>query len=145
MIYNDLNIVVEPDYVECIANEDESEEYFCMVYDINDIEHKYCLLGFNIMQGFEFEENSIKCIEETIQRMTEENTADIELSRLRLKFDRQSELFNNALGYFSELAKDEELYNILTKSLGMTEDEIEEYGIDYLTNDMEEEQGMTMM
>ena len=46
----------------------------------------------------------------------------------------------------SELANGEELYNILTNSLGMTNEEIEEYGIDYLGEFYENEQdgGMNM-
>lgn len=47
--------------------------------------------------------------------------------------ERKDELFNEALGWITEHAiDDEELYRALSSTMGMTDDEIRECGFDYL-------------
>jgi len=43
---------------------------------------------------------------------------------------RKNELFDEAMTWISEICSKSDLYNILTKSLGMTDKEITEIGFD---------------
>lgn len=53
--------------------------------------------------------------------------------------ERKDELFNEALGWITEHAiDDEELYRALSSTMGMTDDEIHECGFDYLDEYMEQ-------
>lgn len=50
---------------------------------------------------------------------------------------RQSELLNNCFGYLSELISDEkELKRVLTKTIGMTKEELAEYGFCFNSDDL---------
>lgn len=50
---------------------------------------------------------------------------------------RQNELLNNCFGYLAELISDEkELKRVLTKTIGMTKQELSEYGFCFKSEDL---------
>lgn len=144
--YDGYIIKASPDYRTKIKNGDEVILVDCEVYAQADSEMRNRLTNFNMMKGYEFKEDTEESIESGIQSTIDEEYAFLDLAKKENAKERAAELFNNALDYLSELANGEELYNILTNSLGMTNEEIEEYGIDYLDEFYENEQdgGMNM-
>lgn len=141
MKYDGYVIKVEPDYKEMISNGDEIEELYCEVYDEKDVDMKNCLLDFNMMQCFEYDENTVESIEMGIKRMVENEYSFLQLSKKEQVFNRQSELFYRAIE-FLKVSQGEDVRRTLSINLGMTDEEIDDALSD---QDMEQDEGMKLM
>lgn len=138
--YKDYNIIIEPEYKSAIENGENPFDYMCEVYDKTDLAFERCLAKFNIMRGFEFEENTAQNVESAITRITDESEQYIELSRTKYELQRKNEILSNTFGYLSEIQSGEELYDTLRNRLEMTDEEILQNDFDYLTEYFENEQ-----
>ena len=67
--YENYIIVTEPDYMEILEKGRKCDEYWCSVYDKNDVELEHCLCGFNMMCGFEFDICTKESIETGIKKL----------------------------------------------------------------------------
>ena len=123
--YDGFTVKTEPDYREMIAKEREIEEVYCEVYDEKDIAMQRCLMDFNMMPNFEYEENSVDSIENGIKNIIDGNISFLELRKKEQLFNRQSELFYRAIDVLKTLAGDD-IRRTLSDALCMTEDEIED-------------------
>lgn len=144
--FDGLVIKVEPDYKDRIEKGIEIDELWCEVYDERDTEFKHKLGDFNMTQGFEYDEESVESIEKGIKKMVESDWSSYQLEILQPVYERKTEILDKALDYFSEIQKGGELYITLSHQLGMTNEEIKEYGFNTLEAyfEPEEEQGMNL-
>lgn len=126
--YDGYIIVTEPDYEEAISRGEGIEELHCEVYAESDTELTNCLNDFNMMIAFEFKEATVSEIENGIMNMINEDSVYLELCVKQKQFDRQSEILNKALDYIGELQRGSELYSTLREQLGMSNEEIVNYG-----------------
>ena len=125
MKYDGYEIRVEPDYKEAISKGDEIEELHCEVYDEKDVEMENCLLDFNMMPCFEYDENTVESIEKGIRRMVDNEYSYLELRRKEQLFNRQLELFYRAIE-FLKVSQGEDIRRTLSVNLDMTDEEIDD-------------------
>ena len=137
--YDGFTVKTEPDYREMLAKEREIEEVYCEVYDEKDIAMQRCLMDFNMMPNFEYEENSVDSIENGIKNIIDGNISFLELRKKEQLFNRQSELFYRAIDVLKTLAGDD-IRRTLSDALGMTEDEIED-----ALSEPEQKEGINLM
>ena len=137
--YDGFTVKTEPDYREMIAKEREIEEVYCEVYDEKDIAMQRCLVDFNMMPNFEYEENSVDSIENGIKNIIDGNISFLELRKKEQLFNRQSELFYRAIDVLKTLAGDD-IRRTLSDALCMTEDEIED-----ALSEPEQKEGINLM
>ena len=141
--YDGYVIKTRPDYEEALKNGEEIEELVCEVYAESDTEFKNCLNEFNMMQCFEYNNNTLLEIENGIRNMIDSDSSYLELQVKQSKFDRQSELFYRAVEFIKESVGGDDIETTLKLCLGMTDEEIKET-LDGL-NEHEESQGIEMM
>lgn len=144
--YGNYIVVIEPDYKKMLRNHKECDEYWCRVYDKNDIKQKNCLCEFNMMPGFEFDDHTKKSIEEGIKKLVDESYSTIQLELCEKELTRQKELLTNSIRYISRLQQGKEFYRALHNEIGMTNEEISEQGFDSLSEYFvhEEDNGMDL-
>ena len=141
--YDGYVIKTTPDYKEALEKGEEIGEIVCAVYAESDTEFKKCLNEFNMMQCFEYKENTVSEIENGIKNIIDSYSSYLELKVKQDKFDRQSTLFYRAVEFIKESVGGDDVENTLKLCLGMTDEEIKET-LDGL-NEQEESQGIEMM
>lgn len=122
--FDGLVIKVEPDYKERIEKGIEIDELWCEVYQETDTEFKHPLGDFNMMQGFEYDDESVESIEKGIKQMVETDWSSYQLEIKTLELDRMKELLGNAVEYIKESVNSEDIDTALKICIGMTDDEI---------------------
>ena len=140
--YSGYVIKTTPDYKEALEKGEEIEELVCEVYSESDTKFEKCLNEFNMMQCFEYTENTVNEIENGIINIIDSDSSYLELKVKEDKFNRQSELFYRAVEFIKESISGDDVENALKLCLGMTEEEIKE-ALDAL-NEPEETLGMEM-
>lgn len=141
--YDGYVIKTTPDYIEALEKDEEIGELVCEVYAESDTELKKCLNEFNMMQCFEYKENTVSEIENGIKNIIDSDSSYLELKIKQDKFDRQSTLFYRAVEFIKESVGGDDVENTLKLCLGMTDEEIKET-LEGL-NEQEESQGIEMM
>ncbi|MBQ2921851.1 MAG: hypothetical protein IJE60_01970 [Tyzzerella sp.] len=141
--YDGYVIKTTPDYKEALKKGEEIGELVCEVYAESDTEFKKCLNEFNMMQCFEYKENTVSEIENGIKNIIDSDSSYLELKVKQDKFDRQSALFYRAVEFIKESVGGDDIEMTLKLCLGMTDEEIKET-LDGL-NEQEESQGIEMM
>lgn len=141
--YDGYVIKTTPDYKEALRKGKDIEELVCEVYQESDTELKICLNEFNMMQCFEYGENTEREIENGIMNIIDSDSSYLELKVKQSKFDRQSELFYRAIEYIKESMGGNEVEATLSECLGMSDEEIKET-LDNL-NVQEENQNIEMI
>lgn len=141
--YDGYVIKTTPDYKEALRKGKDIEELVCEVYQESDTELKICLNEFNMMQCFEYGENTEREIENGIMNIIDSDSSYLELKVKQSKFDRQSELFYRAIEYIKESMGGNDVETTLSKCLGMSDEEIKET-LDNL-NEQEENQNIEMI
>lgn len=141
--YDGYVIKTTPDYKEALEKGEEIGEIVCEVYAEADIEFKKCLNEFNMMQCFEYKENTVSEIENGIKNIIDSDSSYLELKVKQDKFDRQAALFYRAIEFIKESVGGDDVEMTLKLCLGMTDEEIKET-LDGL-NEQEESQGIEMM
>lgn len=122
--FDSLVIKVEPDYKERIEKGIEIDELWCEVYQETDTEFKHPLGDFNMMQGFEYDDESVESIEKGIKQMVEKEWSSYQLEIKNLELGRMKELLGNAVEYIKESVGSSDLDMALKICIGMTDDEI---------------------
>lgn len=141
--YDGYVIKTTPDYEEALKKGEDIGEIVCEVYAESDTEFKKCLNEFNMMQCFEYKENTVSEIENGIKNIIDADSSYLELKVKQDKFDRQSALFYRAVEFIKESVGGDDVEMTLKLCLGMTDEEIKET-LDGL-NEQEESQGIEMM
>lgn len=141
--YDGYVIKTTPDYKEALRKGKDIEELVCEVYQESDTELKICLNEFNMMQCFEYGENTEREIENGIMNIIDSDSSYLELKVKQSKFDRQSELFYRAIEYIKESMGGNDVEATLSECLGMSDEEIKET-LDNL-NVQEENQNIEMI
>lgn len=141
--YDGYVIKTTPDYKEALRKGKDIEELVCEVYQESDTELKICLNEFNMMQCFEYGENTEREIENGIMNIIDSDSSYLELKVKQSKFDRQSELFYRAIEYIKESMGGNDIEATLSECLGMSDEEIKET-LDNL-NEQEENQNIEMI
>lgn len=141
--YDGYVIKTTPDYKEALRKGKDIEELVCEVYQESDTELKICLNEFNMMQCFEYGENTEREIENGIMNIIDSDSSYLELKVKQSKFDRQSELFYRAIEYIKESIGGNDVESTLSECLGMSDEEIKET-LDNL-NEQEENQNIEMI
>ena len=141
--YDGYVIKTTPDYEEALKKGEDIGEIVCEVYAETDTEFKKCLNEFNMMQCFEYKENTVSEIENGIKNIIDADSSYLELKVKQDKFDRQSALFYRAVEFIKESVGGDDVEMTLKLCLGMTDEEIKETldGLD----EQEESQGIEMM
>lgn len=137
--FDGLVIVIEPDYKDRIEKGIEIDELWCEVYQESDTEFKHKLGDFNMMQNFEYDDESVKSIEKGIKQMVESDWSSYQLEIKILELDRMKQILGNAVEYIKESVNSEDLNHVLKICIGMTDDEINS-----LNEDVAEEQNQGM-
>lgn len=137
--FDGLVIKVEPDYKDRIEKGIEIDELWCEVYQESDTEFKHKLGDFNMMQNFEYDDESVESIEKGIKQMVERDWSSYQLEIKILEIDRMKQILGNAVEYIKESVNSEDLNHVLKICIGMTEDEINS-----LNEDVAEEQNQGM-
>ena len=137
--FDGLVIKVEPDYKDRIEKGIEIDELWCEVYQESDTEFKYKLGDFNMMQNFEYDDESVESIEKGIKQMVESDWSSYQLEIKILELDRMKQILGNAVEYIKESVNSEDLNHVLKICIGMTDDEINS-----LNEDVAEEQNQGM-
>lgn len=137
--FDGLVIKVEPDYKDRIEKGIEIDELWCEVYQESDTEFKHKLGDFNMMQNFEYDDESVESIEKGIKQMVERDWSSYQLEIKILELDRMKQILGNAVEYIKESVNSEDLNHVLKICIGMTEDEINS-----LNEDVAEEQNQGM-
>ena len=137
--FDGLVIKVEPDYKDRIEKGIEIDELWCEVYQESDTEFKHKLGDFNMMQNFEYDDESVESIEKGIKQMVERDWSSYQLEIKILEIDRMRQILGNAVEYIKESVNSEDLNHVLKICIGMTEDEINS-----LNEDVAEEQNQGM-
>lgn len=137
--FDGLVIKVEPDYKDRIEKGIEIDELWCEVYQESDTEFKHKLGDFNMMQNFEYDDESVESIEKGIKQMVESDWSSYQLEIKILELDRMKQILGNAVEYIKESVNSEDLNNVLKICIGMTDDEINS-----LNEDVAEEQNQGM-
>ena len=122
--FDGLVIKVEPDYKERIEKGIEIDELWCEVYQESDTEFKHKLGDFNMMQNFEYDDESVESIEKGIKQMVESDWSSYQLEIKILELDRMKQILGNAVEYIKESVNSEDLNHVLKICIGMTDDEI---------------------
>ena len=133
--FDGLVIKVEPDYKDRIEKGIEIDELWCEVYQESDTEFKHKLGDFNMMQNFEYDDESVESIEKGIKQMVERDWSSYQLEIKILEIDRMRQILGNAVEYIKESVNSEDLNHVLKICIGMTDDEINS-----LNEDVAEEQ-----
>lgn len=141
--YDGYVIKTTPDYKEALRKGKDIEELVCEVYQESDTELKICLNEFNMMQCFEYGENTEREIENGIMNIIDSDSSYLELKVKQSNFDRQSELFYRAIEYIKESMGGNDIEATLSECLGMSDEEIKET-LDNL-NEQEENQNIEMI
>ena len=137
--FDGLVIKVEPDYKDRIEKGIEIDELWCEVYQESDTEFKHKLGDFNMMQNFEYDDESVESIEKGIKQMVERDWSSYQLEIKILEIDRMKQILGNAVEYIKESVNSEDLNHVLKICVGMTDDEINS-----LNEDVAEEQNQGM-
>lgn len=137
--FDGLVIKVEPDYKDRIEKGIEIDELWCEVYQESDTEFKHKLGDFNMMQNFEYDDESVESIEKGIKQMVERDWSSYQLEIKILELDRMKQILGNAIEYIKESVNSEDLNHVLKICIGMTDDEINS-----LNEDVAEEQNQGM-
>ena len=137
--FDGLVIKVEPDYKDRIEKGIEIDELWCEVYQESDTEFKHKLGDFNMMQNFEYDDESVESIEKGIKQMVESDWSSYQLEIKILELDRMKQILGNAVEYIKESINSEDLNHVLKICIGMTDDEINS-----LNEDVAEEQNQGM-
>lgn len=137
--FDGLVIKVEPDYKDRIEKGIEIDELWCEVYQESDTEFKHKLGDFNMMQNFEYDDESVESIEKGIKQMVERDWSSYQLEIKILELDRMKQILENAVEYIKESVNSEDLNHVLKICIGMTDDEINS-----LNEDVAEEQNQGM-
>ena len=137
--FDGLVIKVEPDYKDRIEKGIEIDELWCEVYQESDTEFKHKLGDFNMMQNFEYDDESVESIEKGIKQMVESDWSSYQLEIKLLELDRMKQILGNAVEYIKESVNSEDLNHVLKICIGMTDDEINS-----LNEDVAEEQNQGM-
>lgn len=137
--FDGLVIKVEPDYKDRIEKGIEIDELWCEVYQESDTEFKHKLGDFNMMQNFEYDDESVESIEKGIKQMVESDWSSYQLEIKILELDRMKQILGNAIEYIKESVNSEDLNHVLKICIGMTDDEINS-----LNEDVAEEQNQGM-
>ena len=137
--FDGLVIKVEPDYKDRIERGIEIDELWCEVYQESDTEFKHKLGDFNMMQNFEYDDESVESIEKGIKQMVERDWSSYQLEIKILELDRMKQILGNAVEYIKESVNSEDLNHVLKICIGMTDDEINS-----LNEDVAEEQNQGM-
>ena len=137
--FDGLVIKVEPDYKDRIEKGIEIDELWCEVYQESDTEFKHKLGDFNMMQNFEYDDESVESIEKGIKQMVERDWSSYQLEIKILELDRMKQILENAVEYIKESVNSEDLNHVLKICVGMTDDEINS-----LNEDVAEEQNQGM-
>ena len=122
--FDGLVIKVEPDYKDRIEKGIEIDELWCEVYQENDTEFKHKLGDFNMMQNFEYDDESVESIEKGIKQMVESDWSSYQLEIKILELDRMKQILGNAVEYIKESVNSEDLNHVLKICIGMTDEEI---------------------
>ena len=137
--FDGLVIKVEPDYKDRIEKGIEIDELWCEVYQESDTEFKHKLGDFNMMQNFEYDDESVESIEKGIKQMVESDWSSYQLEIKILELDRMKQILGNTVEYIKESVNSEDLNHVLKICIGMTDDEINS-----LNEDVAEEQNQGM-
>lgn len=137
--FDGLVIKVEPDYKDRIEKGIEIDELWCEVYQESDTKFKHKLGDFNMMQNFEYDDESVESIEKGIKQMVERDWSSYQLEIKILELDRMKQILGNAVEYIKESVNSEDLNHVLKICIGMTDDEINS-----LNEDVAEEQNQGM-
>lgn len=122
--FDGLVIKVEPDYKDRIEKGIEIDELWCEVYQESDTEFKHKLGDFNMMQNFEYDDESVESIEKGIKQMVESDWSSYQLEIKILELDRMKQILGNAIEYIKETVNSEDLNHVLKICIGMTDEEI---------------------
>ena len=122
--FDGLVIKVEPDYKDRIEKGIEIDELWCEVYQESDTEFKHKLGDFNMMQNFEYDDESVESIEKGIKQMVESDWSSYQLEIKILELDRMKQILGNAIEYIKESVNSEDLNHVLKICIGMTDEEI---------------------
>ena len=141
--YGEYRIIVSPDYKKAIDAGDAPEEIYCEVFVKTDVACRNCLGEFNMMSGYEYDENTVESIEEGINKLMEESLSFYELQRREAEFNRADELLARSVSYIVELTGTDGLRETLINKLNMTEEEADSMAQEFEV-DLEAEQGMTL-
>ncbi len=117
--------------IEHVSENGESEiceGYFCQVYPASDEDYAYELDCFCLAAGHEIPATSEQALEKGIISYVDDMYSELSARKAELDRERKVNLIGRLVSWLGETENGQELYDTLTQSIGMTDDEIREIG-----------------
>ena len=106
--------------------------YQCEVYDVRDRDRNDCLETFPLAVGHELKDISTENVERAIRNHIDEHAMYLDLMRNEVSVERRNFLIGILACRLGVNLEDGELYDLLSESIGMTDDEIRLCGLQRL-------------
>lgn len=106
--------------------------YDCEVYDVMDTDENDCLETFTLAVGHELDDISIENVERAIREYIDAHAMYLVLMRNEVQVERRDHLIGILACKLGVNLEDEELYDLLSANIGMTDNEIRLCGLQRL-------------
>lgn len=133
MRYRGFEITSTPDYQIGRRNDltgglDYCKGYYCEVYDAKDADFINMFDSFCLAEGYEIKDCSYSSLLAGIAKYVDNSFDSYTESKWDMHGNRTYELLGRALCWIGENESGQELYNILSEDIGMSDEEILEMG-----------------
>lgn len=116
------------------------EGYFCEVYPAGDDQYAEQLDAFCLAEGYEIPDTSDEALNAGIRKYVDDNYYLLQESKNEVKQKRSEELVGRLVCWLGESECGDELYDTLSKNIGMTDEEIRAAGFRSLAPFFDREQ-----
>lgn len=128
-----LEIISCPDsgverYNSAESRDEICNGYFCEIYPAGDDQYANQFDTFCLAEGYEIPDRSDESLAAGIIRYVDENYYGLLESKNEVKQKRSEELVGRLVCWLGESESDAELYDTLSQTIGMTDEEIREAG-----------------
>lgn len=106
--------------------------YDCEVYDVMDTDENDCLETFTLAVGHELDDTSVENVERAIREHIDEHAMYLVLMRNEVQVERRNYLIGILACKLGVNLEDDELYDLLSANIGMTDNEIRLCGLQRL-------------
>ena len=98
--------------------------YECEVYDQNDVDRTECLDTFRLAVGFDIADISTENVDRAIRNYIDNHNVYLNLMRSESVADRKNAIIGKLASLFAVTLEPVELYDLLSRTVGMTDKEI---------------------
>lgn len=145
MRYRGFEITSRPDsgverYNSAESRDELCEGFYCEIYPAGDDQYANRLDTFCLAEGYEIPDTSDVALAAGIIKYVDENYFGLLESKNEVKQKRMEELVGRLVCWLGESESGAELYNTLSETIGMTDEEIREVGFQSLAPFFDREQ-----